>query len=136
VHVPGLPDAEATVEYDPHWAYVRDTLAPDARQHRLLADRAVIDALASAGDPLGTARDVEHLAFFADEGTAEAAAADLRADGFTTTVEPDGEGELALTAVRADRVAPPRLHELTWRMQETIERHGGTYDGWSCAVAV
>ncbi len=136
VHVPGLADAEATVEYDPHWAYVRDTLAPDARQYRLLADRVVLDALASAGDRLDIPRDVEHLAFFADEVTAEAAAGDLRADGFMTAIDPDGTGELALTAVRTDPVAPPRLHELTWRVQETIERHGGIYDGWSCAVAL
>jgi len=135
VHVPGLADAVATVEDDPHWAYVRDTLAPDARQHRLLADRVVLDALASAGDRFDVPREVEHLAFFADEGTAEAAAGDLRAEGFTTAVGPDGTGELALTATRTDPVAPPRLHNLTWWVQEAIERHGGTYDGWSCAVA-
>jgi hypothetical protein len=50
-------------------------------------------------------------------------------------VEPDGEGDFALTALRQDPVAPPRVHDLSWRVQETVERHGGTYDGWTCAVA-
>lgn len=135
VRLPDLPGAEVLVEYDPHWAYVRDTLAPDERQHRLLADRSVLDLLAAAGDQLTAARDVAHVAFFAAQAPAEQAAAALRADGFTATVEPDGEGDFALTALRSDPVAPPRVHELSWSVQETVERHGGTYDGWTCAVA-
>lgn len=135
ITVPELPGAEVAIEYDPHWAYVRDTLAPDVRQHRLLADRDLVGQLAAEGDKLGTARDVAHVAFFAAGEPAELAAADLRARGFSATVEPDGEGEFALTAIRSDPVAPPRVHELTWEVQETVERHGGMYDGWSCAVA-
>jgi hypothetical protein len=135
VNIPGLPGAEILVEYDPHWAYVRDTLAPDTRQHRLLADRDVLGLLAAEGDELNATRDVAHVAFFAEESSAEQAAAALRADGFSATVEPDGEGDFALTAVRSDPVAPPNVHELTWAVQETVERHGGTYDGWTCAVA-
>ena len=133
--VAGLSQAQVVTEYDPHWAYVRDRLAPDERQHRLLADRAVLGVLSEQGDPLGTPRDVTHIAFFSEPGPAERAAADLRADGFTASVEPDPEGDFALTALRQDPVAPPRVHDLSWRVQETVERHGGTYDGWTCAVA-
>jgi hypothetical protein len=133
--VAGLADAQVVTEYDPHWAYVRDRLAPDERQHRLLADRAVVIALSEQGDALGTPRDVAHVAYFSEADPAEQAAADLRADGFTASVEPDPEGDFALTALRQDPVAPPRVHELSWRVQETVERHGGTYDGWTCAVA-
>jgi len=133
--VAGLTEAQVVTEYDPHWAYVRDRLAPDERQHRLLADRAVVIALSEQGDALGTPRDVTHVAYFSEADPAEQAAADLRADGFTANVEPDGEGDFALTALRQDPVAPPRVHDLSWRVQETVERHGGTYDGWTCAVA-
>ena len=135
VNIPGLPGAEVLVEYDPHWAYVRDTLAPDARQHRLLADRHVLALLAAEGDELNAKRDVAHVAFFAAEASAAEAAAALRAEGFNATVEPDGEGDFALTAVRSDPVAPPQVHDLSWRVQETVEQHGGTYDGWTCGVS-
>lgn len=135
VAVAGIDPGGVRVEYDPHWAYVRDSLAPDVRQHRLLQDKAMLDELSDWGDPLATPRAVAHVAFFDRQEPAEEAAADLRADGFAASVERDDEGEFALTALRSDPVAPPTVHELTWSVQETVERHGGTYDGWNCAVA-
>jgi hypothetical protein len=127
--------AAVTVEYDPHWAYVRDTLAPDERQDRLITDLAIVGVLAGHGDPLAVPRAVEHVAFFVSQGPAEQAATDLRADGFAASVERDDEGEFALTALREDPVAPPVVHELSWAVKETVERHGGTYDGWRCELA-
>jgi Regulator of ribonuclease activity B/Family of unknown function (DUF695) len=127
--------ARISTEYDPHWAYARDILAPDERQHRLIADLALVESLAGQGDPLAVPREVEHLAFFPAQAGAEEAAADLRADGFAAVVERDDEGEFALTALRRDPVAPPVVHELSWAVKETVERHGGTYDGWNCALA-
>jgi hypothetical protein len=133
--VPGLADAQIVTEYDPHWAYVRDRLAPDDRQFRLLADRALVEALSEQGDNLGMPRPVTHTAYFSEADRAERAAADLRADGFEAGVGPSPEGDFELTALRQDPVAPPQVHDLSWRLQETIERHEGTYDGWTCAVA-
>jgi hypothetical protein len=126
----GFPAAEVRTEYDPHWAYVRDALTPDERQHRVIADLALVAHLAAGGDPLTTPRDVAHVAVFADPAGAEQAAADLRAAGFSTGVERDDEGEFMLTAVRSDPVAPPGIHEVSWSVKEAVERHGGTYDGW------
>ena len=135
VAVVGVAPEHVRTEYDPHWAYVRDRLAPDERQHRLLQDMAVLNALSGWGDPLATPRDVAHVAFFDEQEPAEEAAADLRADGFAASVERDDEGDFALTALRTDPVAPPRVHELSWSVQETVERHGGIYDGWNCPIA-
>jgi hypothetical protein len=133
--LPGLAGAELRAEYDPHWAYVRDALTPDDRQHRLIADLAVVGHLAEEGDTLTSPRGVAHVAVFADPAGAEGAAAELRASGFTTVVERDDEGEFVLTALRSDPVAPPGIHELSWTVKETVERHGGTYDGWNGAPA-
>lgn len=135
VAVPDGTQVRVRTEYDPHWAYVRDVLAPDDRQQRLIEDLAVVGLLSGHGDPLAIPRDVEHLAFFYEQARAEEAAADLRADGFTANVERDDEGDFALTALRSDPVAPPRVHELTWAVKETVERHGGIYDGWNCGLA-
>jgi len=145
-HLPAMPtepvslawrgdrELDIRAEFDPHWAYVRDRLAPDERQSQLLTDLALLGVLAEQGDELATPRQVEHVAYFARADPAESAAADLRADGFSASVERDDEGEFALTAFRRDPVAPPSLHEVTWAVKETVERHGGSYDGWNCAV--
>jgi hypothetical protein len=139
-HVPAEPpqpvtlsDGEVRTEYDPHWAYVRDALAPDDRQHRMIADLAIVGQLRDDGDPLTTPRNVAHVAVFAELLAAEDAADDLGASGFAASVDRDDEGDFVLTAVREDPVAPPGVHELSWTVKETVERHGGTYDGWSSA---
>lgn len=141
-HLPAEPQrpvsiegAQASTAYDPHWAYVRDRLAPDERQHQMLSDLAVVVALSGQGDPLVTPRAVAHLAYFPAQEPAEDAAAALRADGFEAVVERDDEGDFALTALRRDPVEPPRVHDLSWAVKETVERHGGTYDGWNCEIA-
>jgi Regulator of ribonuclease activity B len=121
--------------YDPHWAYVRDSLAPDERQYQWLADMGEVAALTGRGDQLAVAREVSHLAYFADPEAAERAAVELRADGFATSLQRDTEDGFALVATRRDPVAAPGVHELSWRVHEMVERHGGGYAGWSCETA-
>jgi hypothetical protein len=122
-------------QYDPQWAYVRDTLAPDERQAHIVSDLALIAVLDAQGDRLGTPRPLEHTAYFYGTDPAEAAADELRTDGFAVTVERDDEGQFALIAVRTDPVAPPAVHQVTWSVKTAADRHGGSYDGWTCAVA-
>lgn len=123
-----------SVERDPTWTYVRGVLAPDERQRHVISDLGVVQALVQHGDLLDPARPVDHTGLFADWVRAEAAAVELRLDGFTVTVKADREGGFVLGAVRVDPVAPPELHELTWSVCEVVRRHGGVYDGWSCEV--
>jgi hypothetical protein len=126
-----LPTETRLVD-DPNWEYLGDVLAPDDRQRHVIADLSLVHELADQGDQLGTARPVEHLGYFPGPEPAEAAATELRARGFEVNVGPDDEGEYALEAVRVDPVAPPDLHELTWTVRGSVERHGGVYDGWGC----
>jgi hypothetical protein len=130
-----FPTAPVATAYDPHWAFARDVLGPDERQHRLLEDLEMVEALQGQGDPLAVPREVAHVAFFPARSAAEEAAEVLRADGFAAVVEPDDEGEFSLTALRSDPIEPPVVHDLTWAVKETVERHGGTYDGWNCGIA-
>jgi hypothetical protein len=126
-----LPTETQVVE-DPEWEYLGDVLAPDQQQRHVIADLTVVHALTDQGDQLVTARPVEHLGYFPAPEPAEAAAAELRARGFEVNVDRDDEGEYALEAVRVDPVVPPDLHELTWTVRGSVERHGGVYDGWGC----
>jgi len=135
ITLPKFPTAPVATAYDPHWAFARDVLGPDERQHRLLEDLEMVGVLQGQGDPLAVPREVAHVAFFPARSAAEEAAEVLRADGFAAVVEPDDEGEFSLTALRSDPVAPPVVHDLTWGVKETVERHGGTYDGWNCGIA-
>lgn len=123
---------EVSTTADPAWEYLRDVLAPDEQQRHVIGDLAVVRALLDEGDHLQAPRPVEHTAYFVAPQPAESAAAELRADGFQTSVERHDEGEYLLEAVRVDPVAPPDVHELTWSVRGTVERHGGGYDGWSC----
>jgi Regulator of ribonuclease activity B len=132
VIVAGLTQAEVSTAYDPHWAYVRDHLAPDDRQHQMLLDLSLLSLLTESGDPLTSPRPVTHGAAFADETSAQRAAVDLRAEGFAVNVQRDDEGDYSMEAVREDPVAAPGVHELSWSVREVIERHGGSYGGWSC----
>jgi regulator of ribonuclease activity B/uncharacterized protein DUF695 len=132
VSVAGLAEAQVSTEYDPHWAYVRDHLAPDERQHQLLLDLSLLALLAQSGDPLTAPRPVTHVAVFTGATPAEEAAAELRAAGFAVAVQRDDEGDYGLEAVRDDPVAAPAVHDLSWSVKETVERHGGSYGGWSC----
>lgn len=143
-HLPAEPDGDLRLpgdglvvrtEYDPEWAYVRDTLAPDARQAHVMFDLMVLRSLEESGDAPEVPRPVDFFAIFAAPEPAEAAAAELRSAGHQVTTQRDDEGEYVLTSVLVTAVAPPALHDLTWSVRELVERHGGAYDGWGSPTA-
>jgi hypothetical protein len=117
---------------DPDWAHLRDVLAPDCWQRHVICDLLVVKALIGHGDGLSRRRPLEHVAYFPARGPAEAAAAELRVDGFRCTVDSQVQGRAQLEAVRNDPAAPPMVHEVTWSVREVVDRHGGEYDGWGC----
>jgi hypothetical protein len=125
-----------TLTPDPAWSGVRDDLAPDEWQRNLIEDMRVVQSLESHGDHLDTPREVEHLAYFSEESTAQDAAAELAAADFAATVERDDEGGFALQAIRVDAVVPPAIHGVTWLVRQIVERHDGVYDGWGCIAQV
>lgn len=125
---------EVTTEADPGWDYLREVLAPDEQQRHIIGDLGVVQTLMSEGDRLDPPRPVDHTAFFATAEDAEAAASELRDQGFEVKVERQDDMEYLLEAVRFDPVAPPDLHDLTWSVRRSVEAHGGSYDGWSCFV--
>ena len=123
-----------TVTPDPAWTRVRDELTPDAWQRNVVDDGHVVQQLEAHGDRLSVPRQVEFLAYFPDPDRAEAAAAELRAEGFTATFQRDDEGEYVLQAIRVDPVELPAFHEISWLVREAVGRHDGVYDGWGSEV--
>jgi hypothetical protein len=119
---------------DPKWSHLREQLAPDTWQRHVISDLLVVRALMEHGDGLDRDRPVEHVASFTEPRSAQAAAAELRVDGFDVTVGPGRRGDSLLEAVRQDPVAPPRVHALTWSVREVVDRYGGEYDGWGCVA--
>jgi rhodanese-related sulfurtransferase len=130
---PGL-SPRLTLTADPAWSVVRDVLAPDEWQRNMIDDNRVIQALTDHGDRLGEPRDIEYVAYFPAADDAQAAAAQLRAEGFIVGFERDDEGEYALQAMRRDPVEAPDVHAVTWLVRQAVEQHAGVYDGWGCTV--
>jgi regulator of ribonuclease activity B/uncharacterized protein DUF695 len=134
-----LPSAAAlaprlTLTPDPGWTRLVEELAPHEWQRNMIDDNRVLAELEQHGDRPAEPRDVEYLGYLPDPDTAEAAAAALRAEGFAVAYERDDEGEYVLQAVRRDPVAAPEVHAVTWLVRQTVEQHGGVYDGWGCTV--
>ncbi len=119
---------------DPAWSRLVEELAPDEWQRNMIDDNQVLQELEQHGDRPAEPRDVEYLGYFADPDGAEAAAVALRAEGFAVIYERDDEGEYVLQAVRHDPVAAPEVHAVTWLVRQTVELHGGAYDGWGCTI--
>jgi regulator of ribonuclease activity B/uncharacterized protein DUF695 len=122
----------AGVEGDPGWLLLRRQLAPDGRQRHAISDLRVVQALLDRGDQLERPRQVGHLGHFLTAAAAAAAAAELRAAGFDARVEAAERDRFPLSVQRIDPVDPPELHEVTWLVRQTMERYGGSYDGWGC----
>jgi hypothetical protein len=131
---PGTLAPRLTLTPDPTWSRLVDELAPDEWQRNMIDDNRVLQELEHHGDETARPRDVEYLGYFPDPDNAEAAAAALRDEGFTVEYERDDEGEYVLQAIRSDPVAAPEVHAVTWLVRQTVEQHGGLYDGWGCTV--
>ena len=98
-------------------------------------DEAPLAELARAGSDLARPHEMEFFLYFREEAAAHAAAAGLRARGFTTSVarEPEDPDWLCL-ATRAMVPALPELQALRARFVELAEGRGGVYDGWGATV--
>ena len=81
------------------------------------------------GDHLETAREIEHFAYFRSRAGAEAAASELRDDGFRVELH---RKRLTwhLVARTESSLEPHTADEFLQVLYALIERHGGMYDGW------
>lgn len=129
-----LPDgyqATAALVEDAEWRQAR-TLAPGSYAEQTIWNRRLVRIFEERGDALELPREVDHMAYFPSQATAEAAAYDLRASGFRvddTSEVGDGE-EWGLAFHREDTLADGRPDAFVSEIFDILRRHNGRYDGW------
>ena len=103
-------------------------------------DKLSLEHLRAAGADLSRARHVLHFLYFDDEAAARAAAAEIAAVGYDTTVtDPDEEPDekIAQWSVRAEStrvVNETTVHAFRPWFERMADEHRGEYDGWEAAT--
>lgn len=124
-------------DLDPDWAAYLEDLYPSPLQRQFMLNRQVLDSLAKKGDQHSLPRELDHLAYFPSEESAQHAAAALRERHFSVKVPVgprDGADAWALGFSRVDTLAEGRADEVTEEVFSRVTAHGGHYDGWGCVV--
>jgi hypothetical protein len=108
-------------------------------------DRAVLAAMAAAGSNLSKPAHTLHYLYFKSPQSAEAAAAELRAQGFspvatrrtpTKSIIKRVFGPHTYSCIAETRAVPEEAAVLatSQRMNDLAARLGGDYDGWEASV--
>lgn len=101
--------------------------------HQLAMTAELVEHIVALGDRVDVPRQVDHLAFF-KKGAADAVVADLAAAGFTVG---DVERKLFKVGVefhRTEACDQESAAAFTRDVVGIVNRHGGSYDGWSSMV--
>lgn len=99
------------------------------------ADLETLNRLEEAGSDLSKPHEMEFFLYFPDEVSANAAAADIRKQGFAVEVWPPKDGSEWLCF--ATKTMVPTYEDIVaiGREFNTIaESYGGEYDGWGALV--
>jgi regulator of RNase E activity RraB len=121
---------------EPDWATYTDFLYPDGADRQRMESRRVCEALERHGDPLQSARDLDHLALFPTEESRKAFTDGAVALGFTVasmfvTLEDE---EYAVELKREDVPSYDNIDAVVMPLYDLTKLHGGVYDGWGCSV--
>jgi hypothetical protein len=98
-------------------------------------DLDVIDQLREAGSDLSRQHPVDFYLYFPGKEAAEASAARISVDGFTTVVRSGADGTSWLCL--ASKWMVPELaaiHEIRARFERLASSLGGEYDGWETQI--
>jgi Regulator of ribonuclease activity B len=98
------------------------------------ADERVLDHLAQLGCNPSEPRETRHFLYLPAQAGAEAVAAALGADGWSTAVE-RSEGSWLVVATRARTLTLDVVRETRALLVALASDHGGLYDGWEASTS-
>ena len=99
------------------------------------ADLRTLNRLEKAGSDLSKPHEMEFFLYFPDEASANAAAADVREQGFAVEVRPAAEGtDWLCFAVKTMVPDNEDIVTIGRGFHAIAGAHGGEYDGWGAAV--
>lgn len=128
--------ARWTVDDDPQWTG-HAALQPAPQVRQAIDNRRTVARFAAEGDVLTRPRPIDHVAYFASEAAAQAAAVGLTAAGFRCD-EVEGDRDDAddrecwsLEFHHTDALDGDRPDRFTRAILEVLLPLGGSYDGWT-----
>jgi regulator of RNase E activity RraB len=99
------------------------------------ADLQTLKRLEEAGSDLSKPHELEFFLYFPNKASADAAAADIREQGFVVEVRPPGEGSDWLCfAVKTVVPTYEAISAISREFNAIAEARGGEYDGWGTLV--
>jgi len=122
---------------DDEWSYYRDFLLPDTERRQWMQDRRLVEVLEEKGDPLVTARRVDHWAYFSSVAARERFIVGATRDGFAlegTTEDSPGERAFGAQIFRTDSVELQHIHDVVMKLYAIAKQQDGEYDGWETSV--
>ncbi|QDU86523.1 hypothetical protein Pla163_36740 [Planctomycetes bacterium Pla163] len=127
------------VEEEPEHQSYFELLHPTADDWQVIMDMRVIDGLREKGDPLTTARCIDHFAYMPDQESASDLAEWLKSEGYAVdsieSVAADDGLASRQVGVRFTEEVVPSLGTLrTVPLRRACSERGGEYDGWGCSV--
>lgn len=131
--------ARWTIVDDPDWTG-HAALQPEPYLRQAIDNHRIVERFAAEGDALTQPRPIDHLAYFASEAAAQAAAAALTAAGFRCDEvegdrDDDGDRECwSLEFHRTDALADGQPDRFTREILDVLLPLGGSYDGWTALV--
>lgn len=118
---------------EPGWETYLEFLFPDEQGMDTIWNNRVRRQLEEAGDDSAAPREIDHLFFFPSAADRDAFMVEAETENFRTTLsDSNPETPFGLLVQRDD--APDEIDDVTWPLRELAGAHGGTYDGWGCAV--
>ena len=103
-------------------------------------DQLIVQRLRRLGVDVSQPREVVHFVYFPTEEDAEAAASELREDGYTVEVQPSADAETSppnpwLALARKNAVVDEASVEVMRpRFEALAAARSGEYDGWEAAA--
>jgi len=87
------------------------------------------------GDHLDIARVIEHFALFTGRKEADAARAQLTAEGFATSLKRRGWSKFELRVTQSATIEAHEVDDMVCQVFNVVERNHGSYDGWGGPLA-
>ncbi|MEZ6194796.1 MAG: DUF695 domain-containing protein [Planctomycetota bacterium] len=134
-----LPDYgfEAGTRPDPEWSSYFDFLYPSERDRQRMADRRLLEVLASHGDRTDVVREVVHWIHLGSSEDREALAREVAPLGYRELRRQESsESDLPFTLVLANMIDmhPTSVDDTTLELLRLASERRGRYDGWETQV--
>jgi uncharacterized protein (TIGR01619 family) len=124
-------------QLDAEWSVYFEFLYPKPLDFQRIHNQHVARLLAEHGDDCSISRQIDHVAFFADEANRRTFAREIVEQGFSIEQQSesdDGELRFQLSFTSVGTTDLATIDRLTVPLFVRIGELGGAYDGWGCPV--